>query len=300
MPIPEKQLVAWSNVGAETAAAQTYASIKAALEQSRDLKKHSYRVYLQGSYKNTTNVRGDSDVDIIAQLTDAFGYDIERLTEAQKAEFHRQFPGTAAYGFNEFRDDIQKALQSYYGSLVAPRNKCIVVQGKSGRLNADVVPCMTYKRYDPAAISGLPTPHEGIRFFRRDNGSAIVNFPSSHYDNGVAKNKRSSEWYKPMVRIYKNFRNRLIDQGMLSEDLAPSYFVECLLYNVPDATFRGTYELATAETLVFLAETCDKPEFQKFVTGSGLHWLFSNSQTSWNTDSAKSFIYALIKAYNAW
>jgi hypothetical protein len=300
MSIPEQQLNAWSAVGAETAAAQTYASIKAALEQSAALKKHKYRVYLQGSYKNTTNVRGDSDVDVIAELTSAFHYNIERLTETQRAEFHRQFPGTATYGFNEFRDDVQKALQSYYGSLVTPRNKCIVVQGKSGRLNADVVPCMTYKRYDPAAGSGLPTPHEGIRFLRRDNGSAVVNYPCSHYDAGVAKNKRASEWYKPTVRIFKNFRNQLIDQRVIDDDLAPSYFVECLLYNVPEAKFGGSYVLTVAETLVFLAETCEKPEFQKFVTGSGLQWLFSNEQTSWNADSARTFIYALIRAYNTW
>ncbi|TAM65813.1 MAG: nucleotidyltransferase [Microbacteriaceae bacterium] len=268
MSIPEQQLNAWSNVGAETAAAQTYASIKAALDQSDALKKRGYRVYLQCSYKNTTNVRGDSDVDVIAQLTDAFGYDIERLSETQQSEFHRQFPSTASYGFNEFHDDVQKALQSYYGSLVTVRNKCIAVQGKSGRLSADVVPCMTYKRYDPAAGYGLPTPHEGIRVFRRDNGTLIVNFPSSHYDKGVAKNKRTNERYKPTVRIFKNFRNRLIAQGTIRDGLAPSYFVECLLYNVPDAKFSDSYELAVAETLVFLGETCEKVEFPKFVTGS--------------------------------
>jgi hypothetical protein len=149
--IPEEQLNAWSAVGAETTAARTYASIKTALEQSDALKKHTYRVYLQGSYKNTTNVRGDSDVDVIAEFTGAFGYDVNRLTEAQQEEFHRRFPGTATYGFNEFRNDVQKALQSYYGSLATPRNKCIVVQGKSRQLSADVVPCMTYKRYDPTA-----------------------------------------------------------------------------------------------------------------------------------------------------
>ena len=38
--------------------------------------------------------------------------------------------------------------------------------------------------------------------------------------------------------MFKAARNRLVDKGALTKDDAPSYFIECLLYNVPDHLFE--------------------------------------------------------------
>ena len=37
--------------------------------------------------------------------------------------------------------------------------------------------------------------------------------------------------------MFKAARKRLVDKGALTKDDAPSYFIECLLYNVPDHLF---------------------------------------------------------------
>jgi len=302
MAIADDQLERWSRVGAETTASSTYASVRAALEaKTSKLTPGSFAVYLQGSYRNKTNIFGDSDVDVVVEQISSFGYDVARLTDAQRSEFRRAFPETATYTFVEFRADVEQSLRSYYGaSLVEPRTKCIQVKGASGRLNADVVPCVKFRRYDPGANSlALPTPHEGIRFIRRDSGAIIINYPKRHYENAVAKHQGTNEWYKPTVRIFKNFRNRLLSDGSLAEGAAPSYFVECLLYNVPNSAFGSGYRQTVEKALLWLGETCTSEAIDKLVTGSGLQWLFGKQETSWSQESAIRLVNAYMKAWIA-
>jgi hypothetical protein len=74
-------------------------------------------------------------------------------------------------------------------------------------------------------------PKEGMRFWSRNDHGKIVNYPKLHYKDGVRKNspERTNGWYKPRARIFKNARTYLVDQGTISDDLAPSYFLECPL-----------------------------------------------------------------------
>jgi hypothetical protein len=302
MAISEGQLATWSNAGAQATAALTYASIKAALEaKDSPLPSGSFKVYLQGSYGNTTNIFGDSDVDVIVEQISSFGYDVARLNDVQKAEFHRAYPTAATYTFTQFRADVEQSLTKHYGSsLIDLHSKCTKVKDASGRLNADVIPCGSYRRYDPGLNPLLlPKPYEGIRFLRRDSGVRIVNFPKQHRDNAVAKNQATKELYKPAVRIFKNFRNSVIADGLLAAGEAPSYFLECLLYNVPNVAFAGSYSRTAASVLVWLGEACTTPAFDKLVTGSGLQWLFDSSETSWNKASAVRLILAYLKAWNS-
>jgi len=69
MAIPESQLERWANQGAVATAKLTADSIKRALNSFSGWPNGiKFEVYLQGSYKNNTNIRGDSDVDVVAQL----------------------------------------------------------------------------------------------------------------------------------------------------------------------------------------------------------------------------------------
>jgi hypothetical protein len=85
-------------------------------------------VYLQGSYKNSTNTRGNSDVDIVAELTSSFRYDNAALTAAQRQAFDVYY-GTAAYGWQDFRAHMEAALVAYFGRhRVQQKDKCIRVE----------------------------------------------------------------------------------------------------------------------------------------------------------------------------
>ena len=45
-----------------------------------------------------------------------------------------------------------------------------------------------------------------------------------------------------MVRILKNLRGKLVDDNLIKKDIAPSYYLESLLYNVPSGEYRSTYQ----------------------------------------------------------
>jgi hypothetical protein len=62
-----------------------------------------------------------------------------------------------------------------------------------------------------------------------------------------------------MVRILKNMRRKLVDDGLINGGSAPSYFLEGLLYNVPNDKF-GTKFIDTfvaAMTWVLQAKRSD-------------------------------------------
>ena len=65
MPIPETTLARWSHHRAGTAFKQAHVPIREALDAYKGLSPFKYEVFLQGSYKNDTNLGGDSDVDVV-------------------------------------------------------------------------------------------------------------------------------------------------------------------------------------------------------------------------------------------
>jgi hypothetical protein len=85
---------------------------------------------------------------------------------------------------------------------------------------------------------------EGMILYTRREQRPVINFPKHHYNNGVEKNGAlaTNGCYKPTVRLFKNARTYLVDHGRLADSLVPSYFLECLLYNVPDSVLGRTYQ----------------------------------------------------------
>ena len=81
MAIPEDRLKVWANQGATEGSKNTYTSIKAALDGYSWPEGMKPDIYLQGSYANSTNIRGNSDVDVVAEMTCVY---YSNLTEADK------------------------------------------------------------------------------------------------------------------------------------------------------------------------------------------------------------------------
>ena len=70
MPIPESTLSRWSHHQAATAFKQAHLPIRKAMEEHKGLSQFTYEVFLHGSYKNDTNLGGDSDVDVVDEGID--------------------------------------------------------------------------------------------------------------------------------------------------------------------------------------------------------------------------------------
>lgn len=282
------QLERWSHQGAVKTAKDTHESIRDVLHSCERLDDKSFEIYLQGSYKNCTNIRGDMDVDLVVQLNSIF---CSNLSEEQKRKFGFV---KAEYTWKDFRQDVLNALVDHYGeSKVSEGNKAIKVQ--TSRLPADVVVCIQYRKYPPNPVDESDFV-EGMTFLTRNEGWKIINYPKLHYENGVTKHQNTGGRYKKLVRIFKNARNYLEECGSITSSLAPSYFLESLLYNVPDEQFSGNLQTTFYNTISWL----EKADFSNFKCQNEQLPLFGERLEQWSINSAKEFVQKLIELWKNW
>jgi predicted nucleotidyltransferase len=186
MPIPNSQLQTWSNQGATVTAQTTHTSIRNAISSYKNWPDDlNYEVYLQGSYANFTNIFGNSDVDLVVELTSVF---YSNLTAAEKASL--KFT-TASYNWTIFRTYVLNALTQYYDSKLidASGSKSIKVLPNNGRLKSDVVVAVTYDYYEDLKVRS-----EGITFWNFPNETTqFINYPKPHRDNGAQKNSEGEQ-----------------------------------------------------------------------------------------------------------
>jgi hypothetical protein len=299
MGISESQLVTWSEVGAITTSCQSYNIVKNALEaKTTPYNQYEFKVFLQGSYGNLTNVWKDSDVDIVIRLESTFHYDLSLLSPAQDQLVRQQMP-PAQYRWENFRQDVLSVLKGQFGQSVSLGNKAIKVPAGGGRRDADVVPTLLCRRYENRSILGGlgDTWTEGIWFLDKA-GRSVINFPKQHRANMEAKNALTRYRFKQTVRILKNLRNRLVDDGKLAEGTAPSYYIEGLLYNVPDGLFVDIYfEKSVFKVLQHLMGITD---FSGFVCANRQFYLFQTNPPMWSVDACKTFLGAVANAWDKW
>src|ERR1044071_1693675 len=108
MSIPESQLKTWAGQGSVTNSANTHNVLRSALAAYKWPTVMNYTDYLQGSYANTTNIRGDSDVDIVIECTSIF---YNNLSADEKKSLGLN-PGQ--HSFEDFRNEVISALVAYY------------------------------------------------------------------------------------------------------------------------------------------------------------------------------------------
>ena len=103
--------------------------------------------YLQGSYRNDTNIRGDSDVDVVLELTSAFRPDASALSQYEQGLLASSFQ-PASHDWNDFRRETLRALEAGFGrGMVSQGNKSIKLKADPPRLAADVVVCIGHRQY---------------------------------------------------------------------------------------------------------------------------------------------------------
>ena len=208
-------------------------AIRKAIDASTSLSKFNIRVFPQGSYCNRTNVKQDSDVDVCVLCTDVCFTDYslsDGLTDADVGL------SSHPYTYAEFKNDVEKALTSYFGSAAVVRgNKAFDIHENTYRVDADVVACFEHRRYQRRSGGGyyyLSGTELGP-----DKGGAVINWPNQNYENGVAKNNSTRRRFKSMVRILKRLRNTMEEEGISEARPIPGYLIECLVWNVLNECF---------------------------------------------------------------
>jgi hypothetical protein len=263
--------------------------ISKAVQTSRALQELEIKVFAQGSYRNNTNVRLDSDVDICVCCMDYCYTDYNFANHLLDSDVGLM---ETNYTCRQFKDAIEQALREYFGSRAIIRgNKALNVHENSYRVEADVVPSFEHRRY-MVDQNGTPYYISGNEFIT-DGGERIVNWPDQHYENGVRKNDATGRRFKRIVRILKRLRNQMEEDGILVAKPIPSYLIESLVWNVPNERFGySTYWENMRWVLAYLFDnTLNIKDCKEWGEINELIYLFHAGQP-WTFQQAHNFINA--------
>ncbi len=240
---------------------------------------------MQGSYKNDTNIYGDSDVDVVIRLDEIFYSDLHFLSEEEKRRYEAQrTPGS--YSLSEFKVAVTGWLTKKYPSDVQFGNKAVFIRGSGARRDADVLICAKLRRYYSFPQYGEPSFVDGVCFWSGSN--RIENFPELHSLNCTTKNKDTKQWFKHTARIFKNLRNTMVEKNQITTGLAPSYFIEGMLYNVPGHRFGGSEQLNFEDVLNWLSAA----QRGDFVCANEQFKLLGHGNVTWPPENCTAFLNA--------
>lgn len=295
MAINEAQLTTWSSQGAIQQSAATYQTIRTTLNDTKSpYYAKWFSNFLQGSYGNDTNVWRDSDVDIVMRLSSVYYSDTSNLNATELANYDRMM-NPAEYTFVQFKQEVAAWLTANYGVDVDASGKAIFVPGSGNRRDADVLACAEHRHYFTYPSVGEPTYREGLIFWKAD-GTKIVNYPKQHSDNCTTKHQGTNSWFKPTVRVFKNIRNRMIENGYLQEGVAPSYFLEGMLWNIPNNLFGSSYKDTVIACFNHIYAMQDKTQL---TCANAFHWLLRDGfPTSWSPTDHSTFMEAFKQFWN--
>ena len=90
----------------------------------------------------------------------------------------------------------------------------------------------------------------------------------------------------------------MTSENKLKYGSAPSYFLEGMLYNVPNSKFGKSYGDTVANCINWLVNEADRSEL---VCASELHYLLRNgSPVTWNESEFSAFLSAISDLWNQW
>ena len=280
MPIPESTLSRWSHHQAGTAFKQAHVPIREALDAYKGLSQFNYEIFLQGSYKNDTNLGGDSDVDVVVRLAQKLKPGVAALSGEQLQEdgSHR----FVLERWQSFRDHAMKAMRAKFGNAVKSGRKTLKLPKGKIQADADLVVTLSYM--------------QGIGFYLPDEERWVVSYPQQHHQRGLKKEKATNERFKRTIRMFKAARNHLVSKRVLTKEDAPSYFIECLLYNVPGRLF----EQRLAATYTGILDWLKTAKLKDFKCQNGQVLLFGQGREQWSIKKARTFAKALEEMWDRW
>ncbi|MBU2922222.1 nucleotidyltransferase [Winogradskyella psychrotolerans] len=303
MAIPERQLKTWSNQGAVQSSAATHKSVENCIKKVSWKDDVNYVTYLQGSYPNYTNIYGNSDVDLVVEFRSIFSKDLSALSATEREQFDSNY-SDAKYSLAAFKTSVVEQLKLCYGEKsVKVDNKAIVVSGDgSSRLDCDVLVCNPYRKYK--SYSNVNDNYiKGIVFKTEHDipKKTIINYPKIHLKNGSIKNRsdNTNGNFKPAVRVLKNIKAAMVNNGYITKELAPSYFLECLVYNSNNSNFqKSTFEEITVAIINQFYSDNKDGTMTNYLVQNEQRKLFGSDEQQWSISDATTFVTQIIKFWN--
>lgn len=250
------------------------------LRDAPELRNLDVEVFAQGSFRNNTNIVGESDVDICVRTTTYNFADLSRVLPATKYELGMT---DTDYTYSAFKRAVAAPLKRRFGEACAPGDKAIAIRANTSRVDADVVACFEGRQYYRTA-SGIYY-HSGTAFVPDSRPSPTYNWPEQHHERGVEKNIATGYRFKYMARVLKSIR---LELDAPHRD-TPSFLVECLVYNVPNDRFGSVNYVDDMVKIISWLLKALKERPTELVEVSGIKPLFGAGQ-SWTPETALAFV----------
>ena len=261
----------------------------------KDLSGNDFLFLVQGSFANGTCIRQESDLDIAIISEGTFRGNYRPGKTASDYGFVN-----SSFNILDFKNKVLSMLKSN-GFNAKNGNKCINVDfNEYNKKSFDLVPCLRYRDYSKDYFND-PSNYQYGTLIRTNDGEERINYPEQSILNSTAKNSRTDYYYKKVVRILKNIKKDMEDDGVqIAKDIS-SFELECLIYNVPDNYFLKTPYLDQAKQLKNISRSVVQYllTFREVIvnfkeTNEVLNIYSDSSKDSYKT---KQFILALFNYY---
>jgi len=296
----EEKFQRWSNPPSETEArklANAQSMVNDAIRDYEPLRSHEISIIPQGSYRNNTNVRQESDVDICVCSVDTF------YSDFQFADYSKSEAGLrdVSYSSAQLKNDVQAALERKFGKLgVSRRNKAFDIHENTYRVDADVVAAFAYRRYLKRTYNPLLGMNvtdfinpPGTKFFC-DDGTPIINWPEQQYANEVQKNVRTGRRFKSIVRVVKSLKYEMAEAAIAGDESISPFLIECMAYNTPDNIYGDESFVDNVRdwTIWCYGATKSDADSLNLLESNELKYLFRPGQP-WTRQQANDFTLAV-------
>lgn len=232
----------------------------------------------KGSYKNNTNVRLESDVDVTITCNDFFYYKLPQGCTIDDMNIAK-----AEINYQQLHADVVKALCKKFGSEnVKIKSKCINIIDNTCRVSCDVTPTFRRRLY-----RSNKQYHDGVCYYDQRN-NFIENYPEQHFTNGVTKNISTNNFYKKLVRIMKKTNLEISDSG--PNNAISSFLIESLLWNIPNTRFTSadSYLEKSKNILQYIYSAINEESVMTWKEVSNILPLFS-SDRKWSPGDVKTW-----------
>lgn len=277
---------------------------KVAEQMPHVLPKH-VEIYMHGSYANKTNISFPSNLEICVELTKTATYDPK---EPQRYTIHHNYfiEHPTDFSPRDFRQLLYAELSKVVEGKIGQNDKCIVLPPFAKiRRNVEITPCFTFNYIEGETNETLSAVFKGVLLFDKKVGEHIVTFPRIHQKNGETKDIVTGGNFKKTVRTFKTL-NAIYSRENEVES-SRGYFIECMLYNVPDQMFRGGAMTQSGSTqaergimkdiVLKVLNWLNNCSVEEFVCQNLVWKLFGVTDEFWKVEEARNFIKAMKEMY---
>jgi hypothetical protein len=263
-----------------------------AVKRNNELRNLDIEVFVQGSYANNTNVKAESDVDVCVMLKSTFYYGCpDGLTNEDYG-----FPLAYDFDYNRYKQNVIEALKAKFGpNDIKIGNKAVNIKSNTYRVEADVVIALQYRNYRAINSKEYNRYIEGTKFIS-SSGDIVINYPKIHIENGNLKDEETYGLYKNLVRIFKNIKNDMTDERIITGDKITSFLIESLIYNVPNdvinyfsINYYTWYQMVKEVTRYLYNKMNKEVKYGKFLEVSKRYYLF-RSKRKWTEYDVRDFL----------